>query len=119
MVTVSFDPFSATEPAASFGVPLFVLIFILVILGVHHRRDRGLAAAGPAIGAPRAVLDADVSALRREIEILNDRLATQPQARRRGRCGDGIAYQPPAVERALGASDAPCASFPPTNRARS
>ena len=33
-VTVSFDPFSAASPAYAATVPLFVLIFILVILGV-------------------------------------------------------------------------------------
>jgi uncharacterized integral membrane protein len=33
-VTLSFDPFSTTQPALSFAVPLFVLIFILVIFGV-------------------------------------------------------------------------------------
>lgn len=33
-VTVSFDPFSAATPAYSATVPLFVLIFVLVILGV-------------------------------------------------------------------------------------
>ncbi len=34
IITVSFDPFSATQPALSFTMPLFVLIFILTILGV-------------------------------------------------------------------------------------
>jgi uncharacterized integral membrane protein len=33
-VTVSFDPFSATQPAYAVTLPLFVVIFILVILGV-------------------------------------------------------------------------------------
>ena len=33
-VTVSFDPFSSTAPAYSATLPLFVLIFVLVILGV-------------------------------------------------------------------------------------
>jgi uncharacterized integral membrane protein len=33
-VTVSFDPFSAAHPAWSATVPLFVLIFVLLILGV-------------------------------------------------------------------------------------
>jgi uncharacterized integral membrane protein len=33
-VTVSFDPFSATQPAYAASMPLFVLIFILLILGV-------------------------------------------------------------------------------------
>jgi uncharacterized integral membrane protein len=33
-VTVSFDPFSSAQPAYAATLPLFVLIFILVILGV-------------------------------------------------------------------------------------
>ncbi|MFZ0262684.1 MAG: LapA family protein, partial [Pseudolabrys sp.] len=33
-VTVSFDPFSATSPAYAATVPLFVMIFALLILGV-------------------------------------------------------------------------------------
>ena len=34
LVTVSFDPFSSTTPAYAATVPLFVLIFVLLILGV-------------------------------------------------------------------------------------
>ena len=34
MVTVSFDPFSAANPAYAATLPLFILIFVLVILGV-------------------------------------------------------------------------------------
>ncbi len=33
-VTVSFDPFSAHEPAASVTLPLFALIILLLIIGV-------------------------------------------------------------------------------------
>jgi uncharacterized integral membrane protein len=33
-VTVSFDPFNATEPALSVSLPLFVLIIAVAILGV-------------------------------------------------------------------------------------
>ena len=33
-LTVSFDPFSAGEPAASVTLPLFALIFLLLIVGV-------------------------------------------------------------------------------------
>jgi uncharacterized integral membrane protein len=33
-VTVSFDPFSANDPAASVTLPLFALIILLLILGV-------------------------------------------------------------------------------------
>ncbi len=34
LVTVSFDPFSQTNPAYAATLPLFVMIFVLVILGV-------------------------------------------------------------------------------------
>lgn len=34
VVTLSFDPFDAANPAYAVAVPLFVLIFVLVVLGV-------------------------------------------------------------------------------------
>ena len=34
IVTVSFDPFSVTEPAAVVALPLFALIILLLIIGV-------------------------------------------------------------------------------------
>jgi uncharacterized integral membrane protein len=34
IVTVSFDPFSASDPAASVTLPLFALIILLLIVGV-------------------------------------------------------------------------------------
>jgi uncharacterized integral membrane protein len=34
IITVSFDPFSTVQPALSFTMPLFVLIFVMVIFGV-------------------------------------------------------------------------------------
>lgn len=33
-VTVSFDPFSANEPAAAVTLPLFALVILLLIIGV-------------------------------------------------------------------------------------
>ncbi len=33
-VTVSFDPFSSTAPAYAVTLPLFLIVFVLVILGV-------------------------------------------------------------------------------------
>jgi uncharacterized integral membrane protein len=73
IVTVSFDPFNATAPAASVSVPLFVLIFVLVILGIIVG---GVAAWLRQSGYRRAARqrDAEVSALRREIEALNSTL---------------------------------------------
>ncbi len=34
IVTISFDPFSAADPAFAMKAPLFVLVFVLVIAGV-------------------------------------------------------------------------------------
>jgi uncharacterized integral membrane protein len=73
IVTVSFDPFSETAPAASVSVPLFVLVFVLVILGVIIG---GVASWLRQSGYRRVARnrDADVTALRREIETLNAKL---------------------------------------------
>jgi len=69
MVMVSFDPFSATDPAYSVQLPLFVLVFVLVILGVvvggvaaWLRQSRWRRTARR--------LDADVRALHAEIETM-------------------------------------------------
>ncbi|MGE3988160.1 LapA family protein [Pseudorhodoplanes sp.] len=94
IVTVSFDPFNASAPAASISVPLFVLIFVLVILGVIIG---GVAAWLRQSGYRRVARrhDADVAALRREIETLNAKLEAgfdppAPEATAR------LAYRPPA-----------------------
>jgi uncharacterized integral membrane protein len=34
LVTVSFDPFNTTAPALSFSIPLFVLLFVVLVLGI-------------------------------------------------------------------------------------
>jgi uncharacterized integral membrane protein len=90
MVTVSFDPFSATDPAYSVRLPLFVLVFLLVILGVVVG---GVAAWLRQSGWRRSArrLDADVRALHAEIEALRrGEPAGQPAA---------PAGQPPAPGR--------------------
>jgi uncharacterized integral membrane protein len=78
-VTVSFDPFSSANPAYAATLPLFVLIFVLVILGVivggvaawlrqsHWRRT-----------ARR--LDADVRALHQELDSMRRRQAAEQMA---------------------------------------
>lgn len=77
LVTISFDPFNAVQPAASLTLPLFVLIFILVLLGVIIG---GIAAWMRQSRYRRAarVLEGDVAGLRREVALLNDRLAATP-----------------------------------------
>jgi uncharacterized integral membrane protein len=80
-VTVSFDPFSTTDPAFSLALPLFVLIFGFVILGVivggvaawlrqsRHRRNARL-------------LEREVRVLRGENEVLARGQAVSPDAGR-------------------------------------
>jgi uncharacterized integral membrane protein len=94
IVTVSFDPFSSTRPAASVSVPLFVLIFSLVILGVIVG---GIAAWLKQSGYRRAarLRHADVAALRREIETLNTKLA-DPVDTPRPDAAARLAYRPPS-----------------------
>jgi uncharacterized integral membrane protein len=76
-VTVSFDPFNAVQPAASLTLPLFVLIFILVLLGVFIG---GIAAWIRQSRYRRVarVLEGDVAGLRREVSLLNERLVSVP-----------------------------------------
>lgn len=73
IVTVSFDPFSSTQPALSFTMPLFVLIFVLLIIGV--------LIGGVATWLTQSKwrqdarrLEADIAAMRREMTLLNERL---------------------------------------------
>ncbi len=73
-VTVSFDPFSSTDPAYAAKLPLFVLIFALVILG--------LIVGGIATWLRQAswrrtarALDADVRTLHQELEAMRRRAA--------------------------------------------
>jgi uncharacterized integral membrane protein len=74
-VTISFDPFDASHPAYSATLPLFVTIFLLVILGVlvggiaaWMRQGRWRAAARRAETQNRD-LTAEVATLRRRLEL--------------------------------------------------
>jgi len=71
-VTVSFDPFSSTSPAYAATLPLFALIFVLVIFGVLI----GGIAAWIRQSKWRRIarkLDADVRALHDELESIRRR----------------------------------------------
>jgi uncharacterized integral membrane protein len=76
-VTVSFDPFSSTNPAYAATLPLFALIFALLILGVLIG---GVAAwTGQAKWRRTArKLDVDVRALHQELEGIRRRFAPEP-----------------------------------------
>jgi len=80
-VTLSFDPFASTSPAYAITLPLFIVVFALLILGVivggtavwfGQRRVR----------RARRRLDAEVTALHGEIEGLRRDVAAQPPSAR-------------------------------------
>jgi uncharacterized integral membrane protein len=77
MVTVTFDPFSSASPAYAVTLPLFVLIFILLIVGVIIG---GVAAwTGQAKwrrGHRR--LDDEVRQLRSEVDTIEARMMMRP-----------------------------------------
>lgn len=73
-VTVSFDPFSATSPAYAVNLPLFVLIFVLMIFGVL------IGGAAVWIGQTRwrrtaRKLDGEVRSLHQELDSIRRRFA--------------------------------------------
>ncbi|HEY5217741.1 MAG TPA: LapA family protein [Pseudolabrys sp.] len=78
-VTVSFDPFSTTSPAYAATLPLFVLLFVVLILGVII----GGIAAWIRQSKWRRVarqLDADVRALHDELETISRRFGAPEPA---------------------------------------
>jgi uncharacterized integral membrane protein len=74
IITVSFDPFSATDPAFAVRAPLFVLVFVLVIAGVIIG---GIAAWLRQSKWRRAARrrEAELRAIRAEVERLRRKLA--------------------------------------------
>jgi uncharacterized integral membrane protein len=76
MVTVSFDPTSSTNPAYAATVPLFVLIFIVIIVGVVIGGAAAWLRQSPWRRTARK-LDADVRALHDELEVIRRRFGTQ------------------------------------------
>ena len=79
-VVISFDPFSSADPAYAARLPLFLLIFALVILGVIVG---GIAAWLRQASWRRTAraLDADVRVLHQELEAMRRR-ADEQEARR-------------------------------------
>jgi uncharacterized integral membrane protein len=75
-VTVSFDPFSAANPAYAAKVPLFVLIFIVLILGVIVGGIAAWLRQSPWRRTARR-LDADVRALHEELEVIRRRFGKE------------------------------------------
>jgi uncharacterized integral membrane protein len=74
-VTISFDPFNASHPAASLTLPLFVVIILLVILGViiggaaAWLKQHKWRAAARRAETRNHDLSAEVARLRRRLEL--------------------------------------------------
>jgi uncharacterized integral membrane protein len=88
-VTVSFDPFSSASPAYAATLPLFVLIFALLILGVL------IGGAAAWIGQTKwrrtaGKLDGEVRALHQELDSIRRRFAPEPPP-----AAPGTAISPP------------------------
>ena len=78
-VTVSFDPFSSASPAYAATLPLFAIIFAVLILGVLIGGIAAWIRQGNWRRTARA-LDADVRALHDELETIRRRFGTSEQA---------------------------------------
>ena len=74
-VTVSFDPFSSADPAYAATVPLFILIFVVLILGVVIGGAAAWLRQSPWRRTARK-LDADVRALHDELGEIRRRFGT-------------------------------------------
>ena len=94
-VTVSFDPFSAVSPAYAATLPLFAVIFAVLILGVIVGGLAAWLGQGKWRRSARR-LDAELRALRQEMDLKNAR--------------DGYRSHPePAAERPLPSLSPPTA----------
>jgi uncharacterized integral membrane protein len=74
-VTVSFDPFSLANPAYAATLPLFVVLFVVLILGVLVGGIAAWIRQGKWRRAARR-LDGEVRALHDEIESIRRRFST-------------------------------------------
>ena len=92
LVTVSFDPFSQTSPAYAATLPLFIMIFVLVILGVVIG---GVASWLRQASWRRTArnLESEVRSLHQELEALRRRSAAAESGRA---AGQYPAISPPA-----------------------
>ena len=77
-VTVSFDPFSAASPAYAATLPLFAIIFVVLILGVLVGGIAAWLRQGKWRRSARR-LDGEVRALHDEMDTIRRRFGTPEQ----------------------------------------
>ena len=94
IVTVSFDPFSTTDRAFELRLPLYMLLFVLVIAGVIIG---GIAAWLKQAKTRRAArrLESELRQARAEAQQLRERLAAAESARTAPSAR--LALRPPAA----------------------
>ena len=78
-VTVSFDPFSSTSPAYAATLPLFAIVFAVLILGVLVGGFAAWLRQGKWRRSARR-LNGEVRALHDEMETVRRRFGTSEQA---------------------------------------
>jgi uncharacterized integral membrane protein len=78
LVTVSFDPFTNVAPAYAATLPLFILIFVLAILGVIVGGTAAWLRQAHWRRAARK-LDGEVRQLQQELSSLRNRTAAEAQ----------------------------------------
>ena len=78
LVTVSFDPFTNVDPAYAATLPLFILIFVLTILGVIVGGTAAWLRQAHWRRAARK-LDGEVRQLQQELGALRNRYAAEAQ----------------------------------------
>ncbi|MCF8476275.1 MAG: LapA family protein [Pseudolabrys sp.] len=79
MVTVSFDPFSSANPAYAATLPLFIMVFVLVILGVIVGGAASWLRQSKWRRAARK-LDSENRVLQQELSTIRNRFGTDAQA---------------------------------------
>ncbi len=80
-VTLSFDPFSATDPAFTLVAPLFLVVFILLMSGVAIGGVASWLGQGRHRGAARRA-QAEADAAKAEIERLRTEFAIEARRAR-------------------------------------
>ena len=79
-IVVSFDPFDSTQPAYAASMPLFVLIFVLLILGVIIGGTAAWLRQAPWRWAARRA-ESENRELRGELDVLRRQLGESQPAR--------------------------------------
>jgi len=96
-VTVSFDPFNAAAPALVLHLPLFVLVFVLVIAGVMIGGIASWLKQGSRRRAARRT-EGELRAARNEIDRLRREVAAhEGAAREAASAPHRLSLRPPAA----------------------